>query len=202
MTTKIIMVGYGGHARVLQDILDQDRNVEMIGYVDLEQKNNTSLRYLGTDDSIDPYSPHDIFLVNGIGSASSPVQRQEIYEKFKNKGYTFHSVVHPKALMASSVRLSEGVQMMGGVVINTGTKIGENTIINTSATIDQDCKIGAHCHIAPGVTLSGCVEVGATCHIGTGASIIQNIIIGDRSLIGAGAVVLKNIPSHVKAWGV
>ena len=36
----------------------------------------------------------------------------------------------------------KGTVVMDGVIINSGTKIGYFSIVNTKASIDHDCKIG------------------------------------------------------------
>ena len=95
----------------------------------------------------------------------------------------------------------EGVQLMAGAVIQPNVSIGENTLINTSASIDHDCQIGAHVHIAPGTVLSGNVCVQDETHIGTSATVIQNIKIGTKCTIGAGSVVVKNISDRTLAIG-
>ena len=84
---------------------------------------------------------------------------------------------------------------------NTGTRIAENSVINTGAVVDHECIIGSHVHVAPGVTLSGGVQVGDGSHIGTGATVIQGVSIGRKALVGAGAVVLKDVPSGARVAG-
>ncbi len=91
---------------------------------------------------------------------------------------------------------------MAGAVVNIGTRVKENSIINTNASVDHDCLIGAHVHIAPGVTLSGGVTVGEGSHIGTGASVMQGIEIGANVIVGAGAVVIDNIETGKTVCGV
>ena len=86
-------------------------------------------------------------------------------------------------------------------MIQPNVSIGENTLINTSASIDHDCQIGAHVHIAPGTVLSGNVCVQDETHIGTSATVIQNIKIGTKCTIGAGSVVVKNISDRTLAIG-
>ena len=199
---KIIIIGGGGHARVLKEILDIPGQFEIIGFTDLEPKDNKGIKYLGKDKVVEKYSLKDVLLVNGIGSVELPTKRQEIYERFKMLGYGFCSVIHPKAIVSSGVNLAEGVQIMAGVVINTGVSLSENVIVNTSVTIDHDCSIGAHTHIAPGVTRSGGVVIGKGCHIGTGVVVIQGIKIGEHTVVGAGSLVVENISSKVTAFGV
>ena len=202
MKKKIIIIGGGGHARVLKDILDISGKLNVIGFTDVKPNHAMGIKYLGDDSVLKKYSAKEVLLVNGIGSVKLPEKRREIYERFKNKGYSFYSLVHPNCVISKKVRLKEGVQIIGGVVINIGTLIEENVIINTSSSVDHDCSIGAHSHIAPGVTISGDVKIGRCCHIGTGAKIIQGITIGDRVLVGAGAVILDDIRSEEIILGI
>ena len=91
---------------------------------------------------------------------------------------------------------------MAGSVIQPGSVIGRNVIINTRTSIDHDCEISDHVHVAPGVTLSGKVKIAAGAHIGTGATVIQGINIGANSMIGAGAVVVSDVAGDSKVIGV
>ena len=202
---NIIIIGGGGHARVLIASLKVLRceiigilhpDASLIGhYID-------GVCVLGNDDKLRDYAPDTIELVNGLGSVSLPEKRKDIYIKFKKDGYSFASIVHPSAIVVDDVKIGEGVQIMAGAIIQTGCLIGDNAIINTGAIVDHDCKIGAHVHIAPGSAISGSVEIGEMVHIGTGASIIQGKKIGDSVIIGAGSVVIENVPSNYEVVGV
>ena len=77
--------------------------------------------------------------------------RTKIYQHFTQLGYSFKSVIHQTAIIAPSVTLGEGVQMMAGTIAQTNVKIADNTIINTGAQIDHDCMIREHIHITPGL---------------------------------------------------
>lgn len=204
MKKPIILLGAGGHARVLLDtLLQADKKV--IGIVDQQiTKNNKILNIpiLGTDDELDKFAPNSIQLVNGIGSIGDTEKRTQIYNKLIKKGYEFANVIHPSITLANEIKLGQGIEIMAGAVIQTGCNIGDNSIINTQASIDHDCIIGSHVHIAPGVVLSGEVEIGDSSHIGTGAVIIQGVKIGANALVGAGAVVLKNVADGKKVVGV
>lgn len=160
------------------------------------------LPIIGDDSAVFDYSCDAVELVNGLGSVGDTRLRTDIFNKFKNWGYSFRSVIHPAAVVADTCVLGEGVQVMAGVIINVGTHIATDTIVNTGAVIDHDCMIGSHVHIAPGVTISGGVQVGDCSHIGTGATIIQGVTIGNRALIGAGAVVINDVADGQKVVGV
>lgn len=204
MNKPIIIIGAGGHARVLMSVLKTAER-EIIGILDSDNlligQTVDGICILGNDDKISHYANNSIELVNGIGSIAVTDKRKDVYMKFKNSGYVFACVMHPSAMIMSHVRLEEGVQIMAGAIVQTGCVIGENTIVNTGAVIDHECKIGAHVHIASGAVLSGWVEIGDMTHIGAGATIIQGIKIGDKAIVGAGAVVIRDVPRGSKVVG-
>ena len=199
----MILIGGGGHARVLKSVIEAmgEGEGEIIGYTD-HHPTTLSLPYLGSDDVIREYGVDKTALVNGVGSSGLPLLRQAVFLKFKRLGYVFRTLIHPSAMVAPDAVVSEGAQIMPGAIINTGAVIGENAIINTGSIAEHDCKISAHVHIAPGVLLSGNVYVGRGVHIGLGARVIQNIKIGDETIIGAGAVVIRDLPASCRALGV
>ena len=200
----VIIIGGGGHARVLISTLKALRR-EIIGILhpdtSLIGQCIAGICVLGNDDKVKDYATDTIELVNGLGSVSLPEKRKDTYMKFKKDGYSFASVIHPSAIVVDDVKIGEGVQIMAGAILQSGCLIGDNAIINTGAIVDHDCKIGAHVHIAPGSVISGGVEIGEMVHIGTGANVIQGINIQSGSVIGAGAVVIRNVRAATKVAG-
>lgn len=195
----LIILGGGGHAKVLIDILLR-LSCKIIGIIDPHLPINSKIlgfNILGDDQVVLDYPPTDIELINGIGSLPNDSRlRVHLFNYFKNNGYQFKTVIDPTAYIAKETCLSEGVQIMAGAIIQVGTNIACNTIANSGSIIEHDCEIGQHVHIAPGAVLSGAVKLSDYVHIGTGAKVIQGIHIGAHSIIGAGSTVTKNIESH------
>jgi sugar O-acyltransferase (sialic acid O-acetyltransferase NeuD family) len=203
LNLPVIVVGGGGHAKVLVSTLVlQHRRV--LGFVDLKPSVPflLGIAHLGDDGAVFLHPPDQVRLVNGVGSIGSTALRRAVYEKFREKQYIFETVIHPSAIIAPEVHTDDGVEVMAGVVVQPGSYLGANVIINTGARVDHDCWIDAHAHIAPGVTLSGDVHIGPGAHIGTGASIIQGVRVGAGSIVGAGAVVVGDVPEGVTVVGV
>lgn len=205
MSRKLIVIGAGGHAKVLIDAL-LTRAANVVGLTDNDpSKAGTSvlgIPVIGDDRAIDRLLPAEVILVNGIGSVGRPDLRRQIFEAFKARGYEFATVQHPSAIVSPHAQMLEGVQLMAGSVVQAGAAIGCNSIVNTKASVDHDCKVGAHVHIAPGVTLSGNVEIADNVHVGANSTILQNIHIGAGCVIGAGTVVVRNLPSNANVCGV
>ena len=203
MISALIVIGGGGHAKVLvSTLLMQDRKV--LGFVDLKRALPALLGIgqLGDDSVVFLHSPDQVRLVNGVGSVDSTVLHRTMYETFVKRQYVFETVIHPSAVIAPDVRIEDGVQVMAGAVVQPGSRLGKNVIVNTGARVDHDCCIEPHAHIAPGVTLSGGVHIGEEAHVGTGATIIQGVKVGPASMVGAGAVVLDDVPAGVTVVGV
>lgn len=205
MNLPVIVIGAGGHAKVLLEILSGQR-VDVLGVTDAaftERKTNfMGFPVLGTDEILFTYAPQAVQLVNGVGSVQDMHKRKDIFVNFKRLGFNFTKVIHRTAVVSGWASLGEGVQLMAGAVVQPGSSVGDNAIINTRAAVDHDCLIGSHAHLSPGVTLSGGVEVGEGVHIGTGATVIQGIRIGAYAVVAAGAVVVRNVPAGAKVMGV
>lgn len=199
MAKPVIVLGGGGHAKVVVDALKLS-DIDIIGVSDKNFKVGESifsdLTILGGDESVLNYSKEEVELVNGLGSFPGYNLRTELFQFFSEKGYRYQTVVHPTAIVSGDILLHQGVQVMAGAVIQPGTVVGLNSIINSRASVDHDCVIGDNCHIAPGAILSGNVKLGDSVHIGTGAVVIQSIDIEKKAVVGAGAIVTSNIPKN------
>jgi sugar O-acyltransferase (sialic acid O-acetyltransferase NeuD family) len=205
VTRPVVVVGAGGHGVVVAAAL-RAAGCEVIGFVDSDPAKrgatHGNLSVLGDDAVLRRYSPGAVQLANGIGSTRSTARRRDVFVRFTSEGWSFVTVVHPKAVVSEWARLEAGAQVMAGAVVQPGAVIGVNAIVNTAAVVDHDCVIEAHCHIAPGATLSGGVHVGEMSHVGTGATIIEGRRLGAGTLVGAGAVVVRDSRAGETLMGV
>ncbi len=199
----LVVVGAGGHARVLLGSLQRSRRFVLF-VTDLEATAGRTLEGVPvrTDSDLLDQSPEDVELVNGLGLVEPGARRRRVYECWLERGYSFAAIVDPTATVARGASIGAGAQVMAGAIVQPGAEIGPNAIINTAASVDHDCRIGAHAHIAPGCVLSGSVRIGADAHVGTGAKLIQGVEVGQGALVAAGAVVTRDIPSGSRVAGV
>ncbi len=199
MSKPVLVIGAGGHAAVVIDILRR-LDCTVLGVVSKEQPKAIpvfeGLTWYKSDDDVLSFAKDSIVLVNAIGSLPGHEIRFKVHQQFKQLGYHFMTVISPQAIVSDYALLSEGVQVMAGTIVNVNAVIGEGTILNTGSIIEHDCLIGKHNHIAPGAVLCGAVNTGDYVHIATGAKVIQGIQIGERALVGAGATVTKNLDSN------
>ena len=202
-TPDLLMIGGGGHARALQEIL-LEAGHELAGYV---APSDAGLALEGglerlSDEQVLALDPESVLLINGLGSVGDLSLRASVFEKFKAAGFNFLQTTAQTSHISASASVTEGVQVMHMAVVHSDATVDDNTIINTGAIVEHHNVIGAHCHIAIGAVLSGNVSVGERTHIGANATILQGVKIGSNCIIGAGAVVLHDVPDNNVAVGV
>ncbi len=200
---QLLLLGAGGHASVLHDML-LALGYPPKGVIDATLEAGAtweSLPVLGDDDLLATFSPEEFALVNGLGASPNCIPRNRLYERFRTQGFFFPPLVHPSAVLAHNVVLHPGCQIMAGAILQSGVIIGENSVINTRASIDHHCSVASGVFISPGAVLCGNVSIGEGAFIGAGAVLLPGISVGEGSIVGAGAVVLKNVAKNSKVTG-
>lgn len=191
---KVIVIGAGGHGRVIADIITLSGDV-VLGFLDDKEPEHISgIPYLGKIPDLVKYQQDALFIA-AIGDNHT---RKQIMESYDLNWYT---AIHPSAVIASDVEIAEGTAVIANAVINTGSKIGRGVIINTAASVDHDNVLSDYVHLSPGVRLGGTVHIGAGTWIGIGAVVSNNIEICENCLVGAGSLVLKNITLSGQYFG-
>lgn len=196
----ILILGAGGHAKVIADILLRQR-MPVRGFLDddpmMWRTTQLGMRVLGAIDDYERFAPDG--LVMGIGNN---IARQAVVQRLGARAkHLWCNAIHPAATIAESVRMGCGAVIAARAVVNPDTIVGDHVIINTGATVDHDCNIGNYSHVAPGSHLAGGVTVGEGTLIGIGSSVIPYRVIGRWATIGAGTVVIDGIPDGVIAKG-
>lgn len=201
MIEKIILIGVGGHAKVVYDTLFclkkthlvevLDHNISLVGQSFFDKK-----VMLAKDEAL-------LKLQGKIHAAMGDNQsRKRIYDKLLPNLNLLFSIIHPHALISSFSKIGEGVFIAAGAIIAANCHIGDGSIINHSVIVDHDCQVGSMVHIAPNATLSGGVSIGEGSLIGAGAVILPNVKVGKWATVAAGAVVTKDVLPGSQVMGV
>ena len=184
---RLIIVGAGGHGRVIADSALKNGYTN-ICFVD---DNATGLcvvfPIIGTISELKKFDDGKTDFVIGIGNNEIRKKISELYD------VNWVTIIHPSAQIAFNAEIGKGTVIMAVAAVNAGAKIGDHCIINTGAIVEHDNVVGDFVHISPNVALGGMVSVGSLCHIGIGATVKNNIDICPECTVGAGAVVVKNL---------
>ena len=199
-TERLIVIGGGGHAKV---VLDAYR----LGHLDVDievrdddpAKHGSILLGIAIETPIGALDAVRCSCHVAIGDNAT---RRRIGVALAHAGTALVTIVHPRASVAADSSLSAGAFVASGAVIAPDARIGVGAIVNHLAIVDHDCAVGDWCHIAPGVVLGGGVTVGAECLVGSGAVVLPGVTIGEGAVIGAGAVVRRDVARGAKVVGV
>lgn len=192
---KFIILGSGGHATVITDLLES-LSYKIKGVFVKGNNLDKFLAYpiLGDDSLLKDRKFRKYNYAIGVGMVNDSLKtRNRLYNNIKDLKLSIPTLIHKSAVISSRVNISEGCQVLLGVKIGVNVNIGSNCIINTNASIDHGANIGANCHIGPGVTICGNVNIGENTFIGAGTTVINDIVITKDCLVGAGSLILKNI---------
>ena len=192
---EIIIIGGGGHAKVLIDGLEQEGKYKIQYIVDDNEDLHDLLAYKVYRRS-HLSATVAVPLIIAIGNGHIR------YQIASSLQASFISTIHPTAVVSKYAEVGSGSQIFANAVVNAGATIGNHCIVNTGTVVEHDCMIHDFVHLSPHSSLAGGVTVGAFTHIGIGATIIENVSIGSNVIIGAGAVVVHNIPDNCTAVGI
>lgn len=161
----IIILGDGGHAKVVRDALNLESGVLIRPW------------------NFDVTAGDD--LTFGMGS---PTYKRELVEIHGKGRFTW--VFDRRVIIAPSAHHGHGLQLMAGAIVQAGVELGDHVLVNTGAQIDHDCVISDYCHIGPGAILCGNVTLGDDCVIGAGTVVVQGVTLDAGTIIPAGSLVV------------
>lgn len=187
MCKNVIVIGGGGHAKVVIDCI-QSAGDRVFGILDDGMTPGTEIlgvRVLGKVDTYRDYP--DCFFVIAIGGNAV---RKAIAQKMDVRWYT---AIHPSAVVSKYATVGEGTMILANATVNPCATVGRHCILNTASVVEHDNKIADFVHISPRAALAGNVAVGELTQVGIGASVRQGISICGGCVIGAGAAVVKDI---------
>ncbi len=204
---RVILLGAGGHARVLIDAFLTARTATVVGALDNDtSKHGTSVfgvPVIGPATLIT-----DTKSLNGanayclaIGSAHDARHRAALDAETREH-LPIVGVRHPSSVVSKHAEIGAGAVILAGAIVQAGATVGRNTIINTRAIVEHDATIGDHTHISPGAIVLGATTIAESCHIGAGAVVLQGLSIGGGAVVAAGAVVTSDVGPRQVVAGV
>ncbi|HEY3777428.1 MAG TPA: 2,3,4,5-tetrahydropyridine-2,6-dicarboxylate N-succinyltransferase [Rhizomicrobium sp.] len=102
----------------------------------------------------------------------------------------------PGAIVRRSAFVGKGVVLMP-CFVNIGAHVGENTMIDTWATVGSCAQIGRNCHISGGAGIGGVLEplqagpviIEDDSFIGARSEVAEGVIIGEGSVLSMGVFI-------------
>ena len=114
----------------------------------------------------------------------------------------------PPAVARRGSYIAKGAILMPSYV-NIGAYVGENTMVDTWATVGSCAQIGANVHLSGGVGIGGVLEplqAGPTiiednCFIGARSEVVEGVVIEENSVLSMGVYIGQSTPIYDRATG-
>lgn len=199
--TRLVVIGAGGHGRVVADCARAMNVFESIVFLDdayPEITENLDWPIIGSSEHWKQFLQDSCFFI----ALSNSKTRQEWLSKLIDTDVHIANIIHPSSICSPSIEMGVGNCIFANAVVNPAVKIANGCIINTGATVDHDCTLENGVHVSPGANLAGQVRLDEGVWIGVGASVIQCISIAKDTMVGAGAAVVKSIKESGTYVGV
>ena len=99
----------------------------------------------------------------------------------------------PNCIVRHSAYIAPGVVLMPSF-INLGAYVGENTMVDTWATVGSCAQIGKNCHISGGAGIGGVLEplqanpviIEDNCFIGARSEVAEGAVVGEGAVLSMG----------------
>ena len=202
---RCLILGCGGHGRVVLDILNNAGQCVIVGFVDsnpeMVGRRIDGIEVLGT-----PGDLSNIRRQHGVEHAIVAVghngARRALADQLAALNFRLINAIHPSANIARNASIGRNTVVAAGALVCAHCQIGDSVILNTGSIVDHESLIGTATHICPGARLAGRVTVESGAFVGIGATVIQSIRVGYEAIVGAGAVVVGDVAPMSTVVGV
>lgn len=193
----IVLLGSGGHATCLVDIIEVSGAHQIAGVVTTDAgRINEFLGYpvLGGHEALPELARRGLRLAaNGIGSMRDMTARRLAFAELKSHGFEVATLVHPSAVVSPRATLGEGVQMLQASAVQPAAVLGNDVIVYPMSVVGHGSVLGDHVLVSGGVTVGANVTVGDNCILSVGVDVVSGLSICENVLLGAGAAVTSDI---------
>jgi len=193
MSEPLVLIGCGGHARALIDVVESSNAWHVLGLVGLpHQVGIDVLGYpvLGSDHDLPLLRQQCANALLAVGQIGLSRKRQDLAAELGHLKFQFPTVISRHAYVSRHAEVGIGTSVGHGVILNSGACVGDFCIINTNALIEHDSVISDYCHISTGALVNGGVKIGSASFIGSGAVLREGIDLPAHTVISAGKRVM------------
>ena len=111
--------------------------------------------------------------------------------------------VSPGAIIRDGAHIASGAVLMPSFV-NVGAYVGENTMVDTWATVGSCAQIGKNVHLSGGVGIGGVLEpaqarptiIEDNCFIGARSEVVEGVIVEENAVLGMGVFIGQSTPIY------
>ena len=201
---KIIILGMGSAALSIADILTNEYNYEIAGFVGTKEEDikfhgkeiYRDFRFLGDRSIMKNLINQKVggFIV-AIGDR---YVREEAYYQACSEGLVPINAISKNAFLENNIKIGSGVVISSGCIIQHGVTIGDNCFLASGSIFDFKSSIAENCNISAGCIIGSNTKIEKNVLIGARAIITPKILIGKNQNVESNILVNKNLPGLLR----
>jgi 2,3,4,5-tetrahydropyridine-2-carboxylate N-succinyltransferase len=149
------------------------------------------------------------FRMGAVVDMSIDRTRQPFFDKatYRVKKFTAQSgvrIVPGGSSIRDGCFVGKGVTCMPPMYINTGSYVGDGTMVDSHALVGSCAQVGRHCHISAAAQIGGVLEpVGALpviiedeVLVGGNCGVYEGTVVKRRAVLGSGTILTRSTPVY------
>jgi len=179
---KLIILGAGGLARTLADVIARTDSYDAVGFCDDATEAGTaigSLPVLGATDEL-PRIATRSGVEGAVVAVGNPAVRAALAAKAREAGLALPTIIDPTAVVSPSLAAGEGVVIGGGAVVGPDVRIDRLAIIGAGAVIEHDAVIEQACYVGPRCLIDARARISAGATVAEGRCVAQDAVEPER----------------------
>lgn len=194
---KIAIIGHGGYASYIKDLIISDSDYIFSGFIGKEGEPNCKYQ----DGNFEALKEDGIVsVINGVGNLSY-TWFEDLVKRYSNAELLFPVFQHSSSVVSKESQIQKGTVVLENSIVKANSYIGSFCILNSLSLVSHDCYIGNSVHLSLGAKIGGNCKVGDNTLLGINSTVINGSAIGKNVIIGAGSVIVKDVPDNVVVVG-
>jgi sugar O-acyltransferase (sialic acid O-acetyltransferase NeuD family) len=196
---RVLILGGGGGAALVLDILSRTTNQVPVGILDnnpkMAGKKLMGVPILGGFELAETLWRDGVFDAVISTIVRDVFDRAATYNMFSRLGIPFTNVIDPEVRIGRDALIGKGNLIIYGCYLAAYVKIGNNNFLAAGTFIEHHSEVGSHCAFGPRTSLAGGVSVGDCVKLGMQVAIEPELQIGSESVIASGVAVTSHVPA-------
>jgi sugar O-acyltransferase (sialic acid O-acetyltransferase NeuD family) len=157
---RLIIIGAGGHARSIADIVLEQGEYSLVGFVDDVYPDLESVWEFPVLGKVDAAAGLRGMAECAFVAIGNNQVRESLFQVLVGLGFELPNIIHSRAIVSSRAILGRGVAIMAGAVVGTEASLGDGVIVNAGAVVDHHARVDVFGHLGVNAAMAGGTGLG------------------------------------------
>lgn len=187
--TRLLVVGAGGHGRSVVEAAELSGQFEVVGFLDDALQANKLVLGVPVLGPVATMSKHQAVADQAIVAVGNNAVREKLMMQLKVVGFTWATVVHPRATVSPTSVIGAGVAVMAGAIVGTEASLGAGAIVNCGAVVDHHATVEDYGHLGVNASMAGGTLLGRGAWMQAGAALGYGVAVPSGVTLAPGEAV-------------